>query len=61
MPRLLAKTHVESFLHGNVSAGEAVSLSKEVVKTLASERLPVEERPCDDVVCIPFGASYLHK
>eukprot|EP00884_Botryococcus_braunii_P020235 jgi/Botrbrau1/6896/Bobra.67_3s0015.1 len=61
VPRLLAKTHTEAFLHGNVSAAKAVRLSREVVKTLGSEPLPEEERPCDDIVYIPFGASYLHR
>lgn len=58
---MLARTHVEAFLHGNVAAYEAAALCKAVVQTLASEPLLAEDRPRDDVICIPFGASYLHR
>jgi hypothetical protein len=61
VPRLLAKTHIEAFVHGNVVADKALSIAREVVENLGSAPLLAEERSCDDVICIPFGASYLHR
>lgn len=56
---LLDEAHVELLLKGNISAEEAKALTDIISKIICKTRLPIDERPQQQIAHIPGGNSIL--
>ena len=54
---LLASTHLEALLHGNISAAGAHAVLKQACSALGGEPLPPGDRPSDQAVHLPLGST----
>ncbi len=56
---LLEEVHAELLLKGNISASEARALTDVISKVICKRRLPISERPQQQIARIPRGQSFL--
>lgn len=54
---LLASTHLEALLHGNISTKGARAVVEQARAALQGRPLPPGERPCDQAVQLPLGST----
>jgi hypothetical protein len=54
---LLAATHLEALLHGNISAAGARAVLKQARSALGGTPLPPGDRPSDQAVHLPLGST----
>ncbi|KAK9808961.1 hypothetical protein WJX72_007074 [[Myrmecia] bisecta] len=59
LPTVLGQLHIETLVHGNLTAAEARQLAQGVLGLLSQAQLPVAERPTDRVVALEPRSSYL--
>jgi hypothetical protein len=54
---LLAATHLEALLHGNISVAGAHAVLKQARSALGGTPLPPGDRPSDQAVHLPLGST----
>ena len=61
LPSLLAGLHLETLMHGNITATQATALARQLHAALGGGQLAADQRPAERCVQLPKGCDMLHR